>query len=273
MGGRDDAEVVRLPGLQHRRPHLLGVQGGVAQVDLVALLAGEPGLGHHDREPGDLSLHQPVGGQAGDLGTEQVGHQVDRPGALHLDRRHVDLVDLDVEGLTDLHPLQPQHQIGIRQAEPELVLGDPQQHGIVEDPALLVAEDDVAGAHHRDLRRVPGDHQVDERLGVGALHPDLALDRDVPQRDVVDQRVVLGHGPAVLGPDVAAGVVDAVVDLGPPAPGRHRQVPVRRFADPGRDQHLHGGRAGLPEVYRDDPVGLVDRGLVVIGQGTGTVRH
>ena len=73
---------------------------------------------------GHGALHQPVGGQLGQLGTEQVDHEVDRFGALDLHRRDVDLGDLHVEPLADVDPLQPQPQVGVGEAEPELVLGD-----------------------------------------------------------------------------------------------------------------------------------------------------
>jgi hypothetical protein len=198
---------------------------------------------------------------------------------LDLHRGHVDLGDLHVEPLAHVHALQPQLQIRVRQAEPELVLGDPQQHRVVEDAARLVAQDHVAGAHHRDLRGVARDHEVDERLGVRARDLDLPLDRDVPHGDVVDQGVVLDHGPAVVGPDVAARVVDPVVHLGPPAAGGHGQVPVGRLANPGGDQQFDRGRARLAEVDRDLPVRLVDRRVVgmrrdggILCDG-GVVRH
>ena len=97
--GRDHLQLVRLAGLEDGVPHVLGVQGGVAQVDLVALLTGEPGLGDDHRAAGHGAFHQPVGGQLGQLGAEQVDHQVDRLGALDLHGADVDLGDLHVEPL------------------------------------------------------------------------------------------------------------------------------------------------------------------------------
>ncbi len=259
---RNDRQLVPLARVEHRVPQRLRVHRRVPQEDLVALLPGEPGLGDDHVAAGDRARPQPVGRDVRGIRTDQVDHQVDRLRTLQLHRADVDLLDRDVEALAHVDALQPEHQVGVGHAEPELVLRQPQQHRVVEDAARLVAQDHVASPHRRDLGRVPGDHEVDERLGVRALDLDLPLDGDVPHRDMVDQRVVLGVRPTVGVPDVAAGVVDAVVYLGPPAARLHRQVPVRRLADSGADQQLDRGRAGLPEVDRDGPVRLVDGRVV-----------
>ena len=105
---------------------------------------------------------------------------------------------------------------------------------------------------------VAGDDVVHEPLRVRPLHPDLPLHRHVPHGDVVGQRLVLGGGPAVLGADVAARMVDAVVDRGAPAARLVRQVPVGRLAHAVGDQQLGGRTPALAQVDRNDAVGLVD---------------
>ena len=258
MARRDDHQPVRLARLQHRVPQLLRVQGGVAQIDLVALLAGEARLGDHYAAAGDHGFHDAVVGNAADAFAYQIDHQRLRLGPLDLHRADVDLVDLDVHAHTDVDPLQPVEQVGIGEREPELVLCQAQQHRVVEDAAPLVAEDDVLAVHRLDAAGVAGDDVVGEPLRVRSLDADLTLDRDVPERDVMRQRLVLGGGAPVLRPHVAARMVDAIVDRGAPAAGRVRQMPVGRLAHARGDEQLRGGAPALAQVDRNDAVGLVD---------------
>ena len=219
VGRRDDHEVVFLARLQDRFPHVLGMEGGVPQVDLIALLARETGLRDDHVVAGNLGLQQPVVRHGADHRTEQVDHQGFRLGPLNLYRRDVDLGDLDVEFLSHVDALQPEHDVGIGKAEPELVLEKAQQNGVVQDAALLIAHDHVLGSHGLDAGGIAGDHVVDERLGVRADYLDLALDGDVPHGDMIDDGIVLDHGAAVLGTHVAAWVVHAVIDRRQPTPG------------------------------------------------------
>jgi len=159
---------MRLTGLEDGVPHVLGMQGGIAQVDLIAPLTAEPGLGNHHGVARDFAFVQTVGRDLSDTRPEQVDHQRLGLWSLNLDRAGVDLGNLDVEPFPDVDPLQPEHHVGVGQAEPELVLGQTQQHRVVENTAVLVAQDHVAGPHRRHLRGITGDHVVHERLGVGS---------------------------------------------------------------------------------------------------------
>ena len=201
---------------------------------------------------------------------DQIGHQADRLRPLDLHRADVDLVDLDVHLHPDVDALEPEQEIGVRKREPELVLGEPEQHRVVQDPAPLVAQDDVLRVHRLDAGGVAGDDVVGEPLRVRPPHPDLALDRDVPHGDVLRQRLVLHRRAAVLRPYVAAGVIYAVVDRGPPAARLVGQVPVGGFPHAGRYEQLRRRAAALAKVDRDDPVGLVDALRVAVH---GTPRH
>ena len=257
VSGGDHHELVRLARLEDCGPQLLGVQGGVPQVDLVALLAREARLRNDHRTARDLGRQDAVVGEVTDSVAHQVGHQRRRLRPLDLDRADVNLLDFDVHPQSHVDALEPEEQVGVRQREPEFLRGQPEQHRVVEDAAPLVAEDDVAPPHRLDAGGVAGDDEVGEPLGVRSAHADLALDGDVPQRDVLRQRLVLGRGPAVLGPHVAARMVGAVVGRRAPATRLVGQVPVGRLPDAGGDEQLHGRPAALAKVDRNDPVGLV----------------
>ena len=112
--------------------------------------------------------------------------------------------------------------------------------------------------HRLDAGGVARDDVVGEPLGVRSPNADLALHRDIPQRDVLRQCLVLRRGAAVFAPHVAARMVDAVVDRRSPAARFVRQVPVWRLAHAGGDEQLHGGPAALAKVDGNDAIRLID---------------
>ena len=83
------------------------------------------------------------------MGAEHLFHQQHRLGPLYLYRGHVDLVDVHVERARRVDSLCPQEDIGVGDAEPELVIGHSKQDRVVDDAAVLIAEDDVPGLHRR----------------------------------------------------------------------------------------------------------------------------
>ena len=220
------------PDAAQRIPDALGRLRRVAHVNLISLLTAEPGLADDHRATVDLRLHQPVIGNLPQAFAQQVGHQLFRQRALHLQRGHVQLADIDIPAFRRVHPLQPQHKVGVRDREPEFILRQPQQNRIVQDAALVIAQYAVFATHRLDAGGVAGDDCVDEILGIRPFDADLPLHRDVPQRHAIDQRPVFRHRPAILGPGIAARVIHAVVDGGTPRPRLDRQVPERRFAHP-----------------------------------------
>jgi len=207
VSGRHDFEAELLSQLEDAIPDRLGVNRRVPDVYLVALLAGEAGLADDHRDAADLGFHQPVVGHLADGLAHQAGHQVFGEGPLDLYRGDVDLRDVDVPPSAEVDGLKPQHQVGVREREPELVTREAQEHRVVEDAALLVTQDAVAGVQGRDLGGISGDHEVDEVFGARSLDPDLALDGHVPHRDPVHECVVLGHGSAVFQRPVGTRVV------------------------------------------------------------------
>ena len=77
MAGSDDLEVVRRTGFQHGVPHILGVLRRILEVDLVALLTGESGLGDDDVAAADLGFHESVARQCASLLSDEIGDDVD----------------------------------------------------------------------------------------------------------------------------------------------------------------------------------------------------
>ena len=171
------------------------------------------------------------------------------PWILH--RTDVDLVDPHVHAQADVDALQPEQQVGVGQREPELILGQAQQHRVVEDAAALVAQDHVLAVHRRDAGGVARNGVVDEPFRVRSLHADLPFHRHVPHGDVVGQRLVLGGRAAIFRAHVArAGGRCGCTPWRAQQPALVRQVPVGRLAHAGGDQQLGGGAPALAQVDR-----------------------
>jgi len=121
-------------------------------------------------------------------------------------------------------------RVRIGEREPEAVLGQAQQDGVVHDASPGRGEEHVARLHHLDLREIAAGDQVHELEGVRAADLDATLDRHVPQRDVVPQCVVLGD--RVL---VQRRQEHVVVQTPALATVALRRVVVRRLPVPGLD--------------------------------------
>jgi hypothetical protein len=73
-----------------------------------------------------------------------------------------------------------------------MVLAQAQHHRIVDDPAIGRGEQHVLALADCALRQVAGREQLGEAEAVAAADLELALDRHVPQRHVVQKVPVLG---------------------------------------------------------------------------------
>ena len=71
----NDSQIVSFTHRQHGVPQILGVLGGFLQIDLVAFLAGETGLGNDYIMTRHLAFHQPVKRNVFHPFPEQIRHQ------------------------------------------------------------------------------------------------------------------------------------------------------------------------------------------------------
>src|SRR5699024_1365842 len=188
VAGADDLQAVWLAGLPDQVPDPHRVPAGIAHVDLVAELSGVAGAGDDHIQAIEGELVQVVVADVQHGVPEQVPHDRGRVRALHLDGGDVGLADLHIEAGPIGDTPGPEQDVAVCQGEPEVVLPQPQQHRVVEDPTGLVGEEDVLALAHLTLRQVPGDEQVGEVEGVRTGDLDLPFDTDVPQGDAVQQR-------------------------------------------------------------------------------------
>ena len=213
---------MRLAGLQHAVPELHPVAAGVLQVQLVPELPGVACARDDELHPVELVVLHVVVGHVEDALAEEVAHDLLGLGALHLHRADVGLPDLDVHPGVVGEALGPQQDVAVGQREPEVVLGEAQENGVVDDAALGVGDEGVLALLDGALVQVARGEHVRELEGVGAGDLDLPLrPADVPHRDAFEELpVLLDRVPVV--PRVVVVVVDAV--LLDPVPARAVEV-------------------------------------------------
>ena len=181
----------------------------VVQVDLEAELGRVAGARDEHLHSVELVRAQVVVRDLEDAVAEQVDHHVLRLRPLHLHRPDVDLLDRHVVARLVGDAARPQLHVAVGEREPEAVLLHAQQDGVVDDPAVGQAEEDVLALLDRALVQVARHEQVGELERVRPADLDLALHADVPQGDPVQQVPVLLDRVAVV-PRVVGVVVDAV---------------------------------------------------------------
>ena len=122
-----------------------------------------------------------------------------------------------VEGLTyALQPeplgllLEPDAVVGVAADEAEVVLAEPEDGGVVDHPAGLVAHRRVADLADGEAADVAGERVLHEHLGVGPEHLPLAQRREVHDDGPLAARLVLGHGALVV--EAVRQPVAAVLD-------------------------------------------------------------
>ena len=121
---------------------------------------------------------------------------------------------LQVEPLGQL--LQPHARIRVAADEAEVVVAEPEDGGVVDHAAGLVADRGVDHLPDREPARVARDRHLDQRLGVRAEHLPLAQRREVHDHGLLAARPVLvdrALGVVALGQPVAAVVHEALGEL------------------------------------------------------------
>ncbi len=183
--GRSDA--VRRTDFHQRLPQVRAASG-IEQVDLVPHLGGPAGPRHDHRDAPDLGVPPPVVLEIEDGVAQQGDHEVLRPRSLDLHRRDVRLADRDIElGVGVLEAAREEQRVRRRQREPERVLVHPRQDRIIDDPAVRVADEHVFRLPDLALRQVARGEQLRKFEPVRPGDLEAALDRDVPDGDVVEQ--------------------------------------------------------------------------------------
>ena len=185
MAGPDNRQAVRLAGLEHDLPQLLGVAACAPAIDLEADLRRVARTGNDDVHPLEFVVPQVVIGDVEHAVAEQVDEDLPGLRSLNLHRADIGLADRHVKAgvVGDAH--RPQEHVTVGDRDPEVILTQSEQHGIVDDPTVLCSNEDVLALPHRALVQVTRNEHVRERERVGAGDLHLPLDTDIPERDPV----------------------------------------------------------------------------------------
>ncbi len=137
---------------------------GRGRPDLEAEVAGVAGPRDEARDPGDRGLHHPEIGEVLRLGRDG-GQQVTRVWPLH--GQHAPLLGhvLDRRVQAAHEPLEI-GEIRLRGGEQVLVLGDVEQHAVLDDEAAVVAPQRVLRMPDGALARIASQHASQESLRV-----------------------------------------------------------------------------------------------------------
>ena len=131
------------------------------------------------------------------------------------------------------HAHRPQQHVAVGDRDPEVVLAQSEQDGVVDDAAVRSRDEDVLALPYGTLVQVARDEHVRQAEGVrtGDLH--LPLNTHVPERDTVQELPVLLDRVAVM-----ARVVHVVVEAVHLHAVTPRGVEIGRLPDPGVQQDL-----------------------------------
>src|SRR3989441_11381768 len=197
IGGTCWPNAVRLAGLDHRVPEIPSA-GRVEEIQFVPDLSGPSGAGHEERDAVQFRGREKVVGKVRDLLAEQVTHQRFRLGTLHLERRGIRFRDRHVQARAAGDPFGPKKDVAVREGDPEPVLLEAEQNGIVQDAPGLVRDEHILSLAHPALPHVPGCEELHELEPVRAADLHISLDGDVPEGDLLEQVPVFLHRIVVI---------------------------------------------------------------------------
>ena len=224
--GRDP---VRLPRLPDHVPQRLAEMAAF-EVDLESALARVARAGDDLPRARNLDPAELEEADVADLRAEEIRQQRLGLRPLHGERADVGLSYLRVHARAERQPLGVEQHVGIGDREPEPVLGQLQQHRIVDQPGALVDDGDVEAVADSGRPQIARRHPLHEAEGVRPADLDLALARDVPDLHMLAQVPVVVLDAALIGLGQ-----QHVVDDGVAAHAERLDAPgVRRAPDAAR---------------------------------------
>src|SRR3989441_4236039 len=217
LGGTGGPKVERL-ACRHDTVPQIGSSTSVAQIDLVSDFGGPSRPRDDDWDAIDRRFEKVVVFQIRDRWAHERAEHILRFRSLDLHGRDVGFSDLDVEVGVVGDAFRPQEHIAVRGGKPESVLPESREHGVVDEPALLVRQDDVLRLADLARAEVPRRQVLHELVSVGTPNLHLTFASDVPHGRGIHEMPVFLHRIGVVAPDV--DLVVHVVGVATGAPGR-----------------------------------------------------
>ena len=147
---------------------------------------------------------------------------------------------------------RPEEHIAIRGGEPEPALPESREHGVVDEPALLVRQDDVLRLADRARGEVPRRQVLHELVSVRTPNLHLTFASDVPHGRMIHEVPVFLDGIGEVARNVhlvvhvvrvATGAPGRVEERRFPVPGTEEERRLSAFDDHGKSPRVPGGMA------------------------------
>src|SRR2546425_1014758 len=225
LGGTSGPKGERLPGRHDAVPQI-GSSSSVAQIDLVSDLGGPSRPRNDYRDAIDCRFEKVVVFQIQDRWAHERAEHILRFRSLDLHGRDVGFSDLDVEVGMVGDAFRPEEHIAIRGGEPESVLPESREHGVVNEPALLVRQDDVLRLADLARGEVPRRQVLHELVSVGTPNLHLTFASDVPDGRMIHEMPVFLDRIGEVARDVHLVVPVVRVATGAPCRIKERRFPV-----------------------------------------------
>ncbi len=164
------------------------------QVDFEAALLGPARALNDHRRALEFEGLEAEHADVAHLFAKHLGHEVFGLGALDGQRRDIGLADFDIQVERRGKAQRPQLDIAVSDREPEVVGRQAQRDGVVDHPALSIAEGSIVAAPRHRVAQITRGHEAGELVGVLAFQFDLTLGGHVPDLHMLLQvRAVFGQ--------------------------------------------------------------------------------
>src|SRR3989454_3425674 len=193
LGGTRGPEVEGSPGIHYAVPQVRAA-ARIPEIDLVPDFGGPPRPRHEHRDAIDRRLQEVIVLEIQDPRTDERLEQRLRFRALDLHRRNIRFAKLEVEVREVGDPFGPEEQVAVRGGEPEPVIRESREDRVVDEPTLLVRQDDVLRLAHLARAEVAGRQVLHELVPVGAADLDLSFASYVPDGHVIHEVPVFLDG-------------------------------------------------------------------------------
>jgi hypothetical protein len=184
--GASGADVEVRAGLPKGVPERAGERRRI-EVDLKAALLAPARARNQQRMSLEGRAREAEKSDRPHLLAEHPSHEVFGLGALHGKRVNLRLVDLDVQAHTERQSLGPEQHVGVGDGNPVPVLGQLEQHGIVDHAAALIDQRGIDALSYHGTAQVARCHQLEQPGRVRPAQLDLAFAADIPDLHMAAQ--------------------------------------------------------------------------------------
>ena len=155
-----------------------------------------------------------------------IGDHIEGFRALNSQRRDIRLEHPHIHAARTCYTAGPQLDVTIGNRQPDFIFADLQQHRIIDQGALVIADRRVFALADGQPVQIARSQVTGKRQCIGAFQRDLSFNGDIPHGNTVDQPVIFRCRIAIAGRHI-----HVVVDAGSGEAGLAGGLKERAFAD------------------------------------------